>query len=286
MNLNHYVLFSFSGLTQADVETSEHPGNGTSNGVDSDTENEKIKLKEEEEVKEEAAQVTAPQHVLTTFELEGLCNLLGKLEELPAHKKCVPAGIRNATALLEDMRVGLTIDPCVVHLHSDRHYMVLCSSLVQAVLKEHGSDNPKLSYTGEPIVKWPERVRTHFSTWQHTFVYLLSLACYNANQIFTYLLILSLIQPAWYQPPTPPPPVIYRPRLGPTLHKPHSHKPTKRSSINALRRRRVRCKRCAACCRKECGTCHYCHDMRKFGGPGRMKKSCIMRQCLAVSLFL
>ncbi|KAE8285889.1 Lysine-specific demethylase 2A [Larimichthys crocea] len=208
------------GLTQADVETSEHPGNGTSNGVDSDTENEKIKLKEEEEVKEEAAQVTAPQHVLTTFELEGLCNLLGKLEELPAHKKCVPAGIRNATALLEDMR---------------------------AVLKEHGSDNPKLSYTGEPIVKWPER-------------------------------------PAWYQPPTPPPPVIYRPRLGPTLHKPHSHKPTKRSSINALRRRRVRCKRCAACCRKECGTCHYCHDMRKFGGPGRMKKSCIMRQCLAPAL--
>lgn len=181
MNLNHHVLFSFSGLTQADVETSEHPGNGTSNGVDSDTENEKIKLKEEEEVKEEAAQVTAPQHVLTTFELEGLCNLLGKLEELPAHKKCVPAGIRNATALLEDMRVGLTIDPCIVHLHSDRHYMVLChrvpspeithffvlllcSSLVQAVLKEHGSDNPKLSYTGEPIVKWPERVRTHFST--------------------------------------------------------------------------------------------------------------------------
>uniref|UniRef100_A0A665XG89 [histone H3]-dimethyl-L-lysine(36) demethylase n=1 Tax=Echeneis naucrates TaxID=173247 RepID=A0A665XG89_ECHNA len=175
----------------------------------------------EEEIKEEAAaQVTAPQHVLTPFELEGLWNLLGKLEELPAHKKCVPAGIRNAAALLEDMR---------------------------AVLNEHANDNPKMAYTGEPIVKWPKR-------------------------------------PSWYQPPIPPPPVLYRPRLGPTLHKPLGQRPTKRSSISALRRRRVRCKRCDACCRKECGNCQYCQDMRKFGGPGRMKKSCIMRQCLAPAL--
>uniref|UniRef100_A0A671VIU2 [histone H3]-dimethyl-L-lysine(36) demethylase n=1 Tax=Sparus aurata TaxID=8175 RepID=A0A671VIU2_SPAAU len=183
----------------------------------SDTEKEKIEFKEEEIKEEEAAHVIAPQHVLTTFELEGLWNLLGKLEELPAHKKCVPEGIGNPTALLEDMRVG-------------------------AVLKEHADDTPQLSYTGEPIVKWPER------------------------------------------PPAPPPPVIYRPRLGPNLHKPLGQRRTKRSSISALRRRRVRCKRCSACCRKECGECHYCQDMRKFGGPGRMKKSCIMRQCLAPAL--
>ncbi|XP_067455482.1 lysine-specific demethylase 2A [Thunnus thynnus] len=207
------------GLTQADLETNDQPRNGASNGVDSDAEIQEIKLKEEEEIKvEEAAEVIKPQHALTPFELEGLWNLLGKLEELPAHKKCVPAGIRNAAALLEDMR---------------------------AVLKEHANDNPKLSYTGEPIVKWPKR-------------------------------------PSWYQPPTPPAPMLYRPR--PTLHKPLGQRSTKRSSISALRRRRVRCKRCAACCRKECGTCQYCHDMRKFGGPGRMKKSCIMRQCLAPAL--
>lgn len=38
--------------------------------------------------------------------------------------------------------------------------------LIQTVLQEHASDVPKLSYTGEPIVKWPERVSTktlHFS---------------------------------------------------------------------------------------------------------------------------
>lgn len=101
---------SFSGLTRADLETNNDlTGNGTSNGVDSDNENEKIKYKEEIR-EEETAQVTTPRHVLTTFELEGLCNLLGKLEELPPHKKCVPEGILNPTALLEDMRVGALLN--------------------------------------------------------------------------------------------------------------------------------------------------------------------------------
>uniref|UniRef100_A0A674BT37 [histone H3]-dimethyl-L-lysine(36) demethylase n=1 Tax=Salmo trutta TaxID=8032 RepID=A0A674BT37_SALTR len=131
---------------------------------------------------------------LTPLELEGLWNLLGKLEELPAHKKCVPAGIRNAPALLHDIR---------------------------ALLEDHRNDDPKLSYTGKPIVKWPKRV---------------------------------------------------------------SQEGTPATSISALRRRRVRCKRCAACQRKECGECNFCRDMRRFGGPGRMKKGCMMRQCLAPGL--
>ncbi|XP_034739860.1 lysine-specific demethylase 2A [Etheostoma cragini] len=210
------------GLTQADLEANDHTKNGTSNGVNSDTEIREVVVKEEEEVKEEeAAQVSTPQHMLTPFELEGLWNLLGKLEELPEQKKCVPTGIMNPTALLEDMRT---------------------------LLNQHANDNPKLSYTGEPIVKWPKR-------------------------------------PSWYQPPTPLPLAVFtRPRLGPSLHKTLGQRSTKRSSISALRRRRVRCKRCAGCCRKECGTCQYCHDMRKFGGPGRMKKGCIMRQCLTPAL--
>lgn len=38
--------------------------------------------------------------------------------------------------------------------------MIVCFSLcrVQTVLKQHANDNPKLAYTGQPIVKWPERV--------------------------------------------------------------------------------------------------------------------------------
>ncbi|XP_036424721.1 lysine-specific demethylase 2A isoform X1 [Colossoma macropomum] len=179
----------------------------------------------EENDEEEAPSLPAHPGVkvhLTPFELEGLWQLLHKLEELPAHKKCVPTGIRNAPALLSDIR---------------------------AVLEEHASDDPKLSYTGNPIVTWPKR-------------------------------------PSWYRPPAPPPSLLYRSRApgsGPMLAPvPRPMKPP--SSISALRRRRVRCKRCVACLRTECGDCTYCKDMRKFGGPGRLKKTCILRQCLAPGL--
>lgn len=122
------MSFIFAGLTRADLENSDHTGNGTSNGVDSNTENTEAILKEEEIKEEEegaAAPVTTPQHTLTPFELEGLWNLLGKLEELPAHKKCVPAGIRNAAALLEDMRVGLSHNNLTLStLHSNTCYTV------------------------------------------------------------------------------------------------------------------------------------------------------------------
>lgn len=50
---------------------------------------------------------------------------------------------------------------------------------------------------------------------------------------------------------------------------------------SSARRRRTRCKKCEACLRTDCGECHFCKDMRKFGGPGRMKQSCISRQCMA-----
>ncbi|XP_033853142.3 F-box/LRR-repeat protein 19-like isoform X2 [Acipenser ruthenus] len=51
--------------------------------------------------------------------------------------------------------------------------------------------------------------------------------------------------------------------------------------LGGARRRRTRCRKCDACTRTECGECHFCKDMKKFGGPGRMKQSCLMRQCTA-----
>uniref|UniRef100_A0A671NQ35 Lysine-specific demethylase 2A-like n=1 Tax=Sinocyclocheilus anshuiensis TaxID=1608454 RepID=A0A671NQ35_9TELE len=149
---------------------------------------------------------------LTPFELEGLWHLVGKLESLPSHKNCVPSGIHNAAALLQDIR---------------------------ELLKEHANDIPKLSYTGKPIVRWPKR------------------------------------------PPPPPPPVI-RPKLATTPVIPRPVKPA--SNMSVLRRRRVRCKRCEACMRKECGDCNFCRDMKKFGGPGKLKQTCVLRQCLAPGL--
>ncbi|XP_017492705.1 PREDICTED: jmjC domain-containing histone demethylation protein 1-like, partial [Rhagoletis zephyria] len=54
-----------------------------------------------------------------------------------------------------------------------------------------------------------------------------------------------------------------------------------KAANDASRRRRTRCKKCDSCLRADCGDCHFCKDMKKFGGPGRMKQSCIARQCLA-----
>ncbi|XP_028671392.1 F-box/LRR-repeat protein 19-like [Erpetoichthys calabaricus] len=51
--------------------------------------------------------------------------------------------------------------------------------------------------------------------------------------------------------------------------------------LGGARRRRTRCRKCDACMRTECGECHFCKDMKKFGGPGRMKQSCLKRQCTA-----
>ncbi|XP_055783018.1 lysine-specific demethylase 2A [Salvelinus fontinalis] len=216
------------GLTREDSENklNGHVKNGTEEKKEGDDDEEekeesetKVKMEESDDDSFPLPGATKPgvRVNLTPLELEGLWNLLGKLEELPAHKKCVPAGIRNAPALLHDIR---------------------------ALLEEHCNDDPKLSYTGKPIVKWPKR-------------------------------------PSWYQPP--PPSAVYRPRLA-MPHKAVVPRPAKPTSISALRRRRVRCKHCAACQRKECGECNFCKDMRRFGGPGRMKKGCMMRQCLAPGL--
>ncbi|MEN2495766.1 MAG: Lysine-specific demethylase 2A [Marteilia pararefringens] len=43
--------------------------------------------------------------------------------------------------------------------------------------------------------------------------------------------------------------------------------------------RRVRCKECIACTSDDCLKCIYCLDMRKHGGPGKLKQSCLSRRC-------
>ena len=48
-----------------------------------------------------------------------------------------------------------------------------------------------------------------------------------------------------------------------------------------------RCSECAACLNEvDCGKCRFCKDMRKFGGPGRLRQKCIKRQCLKLSRIL
>ncbi|XP_071755132.1 lysine (K)-specific demethylase 2Aa isoform X1 [Centroberyx gerrardi] len=229
--LERYV-FSMTNTSYLTPEFQKHSlGIGLKKPSNFDPANDQVKDEDEEEEEEDeeeggggdeetsAQQSNKPggKIYLTPFELEGLWNLLGKLEALPSNKKCVPAGIHNAPALLTH---------------------------IKALLKEHANDTPKLSYTGKPIVKWPKR-------------------------------------PSWYQPPPPPPPPP-RPKLATTPVVPRPQKPA--SSMSVLRRRRVRCKRCEACMRPECGDCNFCRDMKKFGGPGKLKQTCVLRQCLAPGL--
>ncbi|XP_073442081.1 lysine-specific demethylase 2B isoform X4 [Dendrobates tinctorius] len=145
---------------------------------------------------------------LTEFELKGLKALVEKLESLPENKKCVPEGIENPHALLEDMKT---------------------------VLKDHADDDQNLAISGIPVVSWPKKPVKNRA--------------------------------------------VGRPK-GKLSTSPAVKLSANRTSAGA-RRRRTRCRKCEACLRTECGECHFCKDMKKFGGPGRMKQSCIMRQCIA-----
>ena len=59
----------------------------------------------------------------------------------------------------------------------------------------------------------------------------------------------------------------------------HSSK-EKLTSSGSGRSRRVRCKQCEACLSEDCRTCTFCRDMKKYGGPGTLKQSCVKRKCL------
>lgn len=104
---SNVILCLLSGLTPSDLESYGQTGSGGPEGLDAEAESTDART----DVKDEATALNKPKHVLTTFEMEGLWNLLGKLEELPDHKKCAPDGIRDPSALLNDMRVGARPSP-------------------------------------------------------------------------------------------------------------------------------------------------------------------------------
>ena len=41
-----------------------------------------------------------------------------------------------------------------------------------------------------------------------------------------------------------------------------------------------RCGECDNCQQADCGMCKFCKDKPRFGGPGRLKQSCIKRKCV------
>ncbi|ETE69796.1 Lysine-specific demethylase 2A, partial [Ophiophagus hannah] len=119
------------------------------------------------------------------------------------------------------------------------------------LLEEYSNSDPKLALTGIPIVQWPKRDKLKLQT-----------------------------RPKLRLPAIP----ITKPHTMKPAPRPATVRPTVSPIVSGARRRRVRCRKCKACLQGECGMCHYCKDMKKFGGPGRMKQSCILRQCLAPRL--
>ncbi|ESO02740.1 hypothetical protein HELRODRAFT_112476 [Helobdella robusta] len=60
------------------------------------------------------------------------------------------------------------------------------------------------------------------------------------------------------------------------------HKHTKRQEKELNRKKSSRmCGSCKACIRNEdCAKCDFCKDMKKFGGPNKLRQKCRLRQCL------
>ncbi|XP_026999674.2 histone-lysine N-methyltransferase 2B isoform X1 [Tachysurus fulvidraco] len=58
-------------------------------------------------------------------------------------------------------------------------------------------------------------------------------------------------------------------------------RPANKHKAFGLRQRR--CSSCKGCCREEdCGTCVFCLDKPKYGGPNKKRQSCIYRKCLKI----
>ncbi|XP_022665564.1 lysine-specific demethylase 2B-like isoform X2 [Varroa destructor] len=111
------------------------------------------------------------------------------------------------------------------------------------VIALHLSDDARLAITGQPVLTWPEGAVKR--------------------------------RPLILQTSGGP----KRPQAAPRTPKGQQRQADK--DQDKARRRRTRCRKCDACLRTDCGDCHFCKDMRKFGGPGRMKQSCLARQCMA-----
>ena len=179
------------------------------------------------------------------------------LYDLPSQKKNVPELIKDPVALIKDVR---------------------------NLVERHCKDSPELAITGQPILH-PDLNCTNVNI--STAVHLPAVNSTENGFVVEGTSEASATNSEFVSPQ------LISNRTGPRgPYKKHqsgiastspngTDKQTSLSSANnAPRRRRTRCKHCEACQRSDCGECSFCMDMVKFGGPGRAKQTCMMRQCL------
>ncbi|CAH0549530.1 unnamed protein product [Brassicogethes aeneus] len=189
-----------------------------------------------------------PHVHLTQAELHGLKEIVFYLHMLPPQKKNVPELIKNPVSLIQDVRTLIGL---------------------------HRQDSRELAISGRPILANSDELERRKLAKTSPLV--------NRNSINRLLkqqqqLNRSLLPPvardlnrdvgAGAQPLQQNSAQHGSTKLSPPLDK------------GGPRRRRTRCKKCEACVRNDCSECSFCLDMVKFGGPGRAKQTCVMRQCL------
>lgn len=197
------------------------------------------------------------------------------LYDLPSHKKNVPELIKDPVALIKDVR---------------------------NLVERHCKDSPELAITGEPVLH-PDLNKARPMDIMKSF----NDDPVDQDNMYAYdmdsnSMVSSTQQDQQQQPQQQQfvSPQNVSNRTGPRgPYKKHAQTPPPNGQVaadkqnsggnggsttggasNAPRRRRTRCKICEACQRSDCGECSFCLDMVKFGGPGRAKQTCMMRQCL------
>ncbi|KAG5680189.1 hypothetical protein PVAND_009714 [Polypedilum vanderplanki] len=193
-------------------------------------------------------EVEKQEHIhLTHYELFGLKEIVLYLYDLPQNKKNVPELIKDPVALIKDVRT---------------------------LVERHCKDDNQLAITGVPVL----RVELN----QHKFDYNHQIDM-SEDQNSSYFEVNSGNH-ANNDNRDDSNAMFVHPGLaknGPKgTFKKHPSMSGSASHNGTPRRRRTRCKICEACQRSDCGECTFCLDMVKFGGPGRAKQTCQMRQCL------
>jgi len=149
---------------------------------------------------------------LTSFELQGLAELVNYLDSFAEHNNGCPESIASPSDVL---------------------------AAAKSMLQDHADDDSELAVTGKAKAVWPVKLNTNGTG----------------------------------------PKVVYKPRV-PTPKPKKLPVSSGGGGGSTGRVRRIRCKQCDACLRDDCMECTYCKDMKKYGGPGTMKQTCILRKCL------
>ncbi|XP_031621168.1 jmjC domain-containing histone demethylation protein 1 [Contarinia nasturtii] len=213
----------------------------------------------EGEASREDELVDQPHIHLTHYELFGLKEIVMYLYDLPPQRKNVPELIKDPVQLIKDVR---------------------------SLVERHCKDSPELAITGKPVLHPDSNQSANAPNQQLP----------NEESVDD----ASHIEPKnnikidnkddesqSFQPPKMIPtnkPVSKGANKKNSSDATNGNERSNGNTSNAPRRRRRRCKVCVPCNSTECGQCAFCLDMIKFGGPGRAKQTCMMRQCVSPML--